>query len=48
MRLTHDELAAEIYAVLRKRPHGYDLEVSQECAREVARAEATKAQEERG
>lgn len=48
MRLTHDELAAEIYAVLKKSPHGADSKVSQECAREVMRAEAAKAQEEQG
>ena len=46
MRLNHDELTAEIYAVLRKSPHGDDLNVSEECAREVMRAEATKRQAE--
>ena len=47
LKLTHEELSAEIYAVLRKRDFGHDLEVSQECAREVLRAEAAKEQDAR-
>lgn len=42
LKLTHEELAAEIYAVLKKSPHGADLAVSEECASEVMRAEAQK------
>ena len=43
-KLTQDELAAEIYAVLRKSPNGDDFNVSKMCAFEVMRAEAQKEQ----
>lgn len=41
-RLTFEELVAEIYAVLKRSPHGEDLEVAKKCAWEVMRAEAAK------
>ncbi len=46
-KLSFEELVAEIYAVLKKSPHGKDLEVSKKCAWEVMRAEAAKDQKRR-
>lgn len=47
MKLSYDELVAEIYAVLKRYPYGIDLEVSKRCAREVLRAETDKEQKDR-
>ena len=47
LKLTYEELTAEIYAVLKKSPHGEDLEVSKKCAWEVMQAETAKDQAKR-